>query len=51
MIKIIGGILMFILPVGSGMHPSHHHKPAHFHCITKGKHHPEICILKGHFPK
>lgn len=50
MFKIIGGILLAIIPVnGTGAQAHVHHKPP-FHCITKGKHHPEICVPKFRHP-
>lgn len=49
MFKIICGVLMAIMPVNAGMAPQHH-KPPHFHCITKGAHHPEICVPKHWHP-
>lgn len=42
MFKIIGGILIAIMPVNSACHPPK--PPIHYKCITKGQHHPEICV-------
>lgn len=44
--SLVLAILLGFAPVAHI--PVHHHKPP-FHCITKGKHHPEICVPK--FPK